>query len=287
MTARALLIGVNYFNFDCELKGCINDANNMLRWLASAGYEEFELMVDSPEDPDWHLPNAPTGSNILRAIDGVVARSAPGDTIFFHFSGHGSQLVDEDGDEFDDMDECICPADSLITGEFITDDVLRARLIDAAAVRGVRVRMVLDCCHSGTGADLPWVWTWSNSAHADCSRKGTQKIVSGYTGGDDGRPMPADIICISGCKDNQTSADVTKRVGGQSVSGGALTTGLLELVRDAHSGSSDAHLAPGDSPETWGVFMKKLRENLAGRFTQLPQLSSADKFAMSKVVSWC
>lgn len=275
MTARAILIGINYFDFDCELKGCINDANNMLRWLHSIGYDEFELMVDSPLDPDWRLPNAPTRANILRAIDAVIAKSVAGDTIFFHFSGHGSQLLDDDEDEADGLDECICPADSIITGDYITDDVIRERLIDLAAVRGIRVRMVLDCCHSGTGADLPWVWTWGNKTTADCTRTGRQKFVPGYVGGSDDAHtiVPADVICISGCKDNQTSADVTTRIGGQSVSGGALTTALLGLLG-------------GDLPANWGAFMKKLKDNLAGRFTQLPQLSSADKFACGKAVVW-
>lgn len=275
MTARAILIGINYFDFDCELKGCINDANNMLRWLHSIGYDEFELMVDSPLDPDWHLPNAPTRANILRAIDSVLAKSVAGDTIFFHFSGHGSQLLDDDEDEADGLDECICPADSIITGDYITDDVIRERLIDPAAVRGIRVRMVLDCCHSGTGADLPWVWTWGNKTTADCTRAGRQKLVPGYVGGSEGAHVlvPADVICISGCKDAQTSADVTTRVGGQSVSGGALTTALLGLLG-------------GEIPANWGAFMKKLKDNLAGRFTQLPQLSSADKFVCGKAVVW-
>lgn len=280
MTARALLIGINYFDFDCELKGCINDANNMLRWLGSIGYDEFELMVDSPGDPDWHLPNAPTRDNILRAIDGIIGRSVAGDTIFFHFSGHGSQLLDDDGDEADGLDECICPADSILTGDYITDDILRTRLIDAAAVRGVKVRMVLDCCHSGTGADLPWVWAWGNTVKADGG--GRQKPVPGYLGGEEGgngvantlHVVPADVICISGCKDAQTSADVTIRENGQSVSGGALTNGLLKMIRE------DADHA------NWGTLMKKLRAELAGRFTQLPQLSSADKFATGKPVAW-
>ena len=31
-----------------------------------------------------------------------------GDSLFFHFSGHGSQVIDHSGDEEDGLDETIC-----------------------------------------------------------------------------------------------------------------------------------------------------------------------------------
>lgn len=52
-----------------------------------------------------------------------------GDYLVFHYSGHGSQIRDRDGDELNDnMDELICPYDIGWDDTFITDDDLNKAL---------------------------------------------------------------------------------------------------------------------------------------------------------------
>ena len=41
----------------------------------------------------------------------LVRGAQPNDSLFFHYSGHGSQTYDSDGDEVDGNDETICPVD--------------------------------------------------------------------------------------------------------------------------------------------------------------------------------
>ena len=41
----------------------------------------------------------------------LVSGAQPNDSLFFHYSGHGSQTYDSDGDEVDGNDETICPVD--------------------------------------------------------------------------------------------------------------------------------------------------------------------------------
>ena len=68
----------------------------------------------------------------------------------FHYSGHGSQVRDSEGDELDDgKDEVICPFDFNWTDGFIKDDDL-ASLVGGVK-KGVRLEIILDSCHSGTG----------------------------------------------------------------------------------------------------------------------------------------
>lgn len=43
----------------------------------------------------------------------------PGDSLFFHFSGHGSQQYDRNGDEEDGYDETICPTDFRRAGQIV------------------------------------------------------------------------------------------------------------------------------------------------------------------------
>ena len=50
-------------------------------------------------------------------MDGV----RPGDYLFFHYSGHGGQQADKDGDEADGKDETLVPLDYQTAGQ-ITDD---------------------------------------------------------------------------------------------------------------------------------------------------------------------
>ena len=60
----------------------------------------------------------------------------PNDSLFFHYSGHGSQVKDKSGDEDDNQDEVIIPLDFESAG-VISDDVLKA-LISKKLPEGVR-----------------------------------------------------------------------------------------------------------------------------------------------------
>lgn len=72
----------------------------------------------------------------------------PGDVLFFHFSGHGTQVPTDDvADEQDGLDEAIVPTDM----NLILDDDLR--VITRKIPRGARLTMLSDCCHSGTMLD--------------------------------------------------------------------------------------------------------------------------------------
>ena len=78
-----------------------------------------------------------------------MKETGPQDTVYFHFSGHGSQVEDLNGDEKDDgLDETIVPQDGR-SGDVrdITDDELDALF---ARLRAKNAFIVLDSCHSGT-----------------------------------------------------------------------------------------------------------------------------------------
>jgi hypothetical protein len=81
----------------------------------------------------------------------LVRSSQPGDLLVFHYSGHGSQKPDQNGDEADGLDETICPLDYETKG-MITDDRLAEIVKSLPADRTLFA--VLDCCHSGSGLDL-------------------------------------------------------------------------------------------------------------------------------------
>ena len=143
MAKRALLVGVNdYRNFN-DLKGCINDLKSVRKVLMNyLGFEAENIRVV--------VDDRATKENIVCRLRWLVESGTNGDHLFFHFSGHGSQIRDRDGDELEDhMDELICPYDMDWDGTFITDDQL-ACIFDRLEDH-VLLEVSLDCCHSGTG----------------------------------------------------------------------------------------------------------------------------------------
>ena len=125
---RAVLVGINYPGTKAELKGCHNDVARMRRCLVERfGFDEsgIRVLVD-----DGGSGPQPTGANIRRELQRLVGDAAPGDLLFFHYSGHGTRLPAETGQDDDTgYDECIVPCDmNLITGE------LYSCLVPSAAV---------------------------------------------------------------------------------------------------------------------------------------------------------
>ena len=113
---RAVLVGINYPGTKAELKGCHNDVDRMGRSLVDRfGFDEDDIRVLSDKD---RAGPQPTGANIRRALARLVADARSGDFLFFHYSGHGTRLPAETGQQDDTgYDECIVPCDmNLITG---------------------------------------------------------------------------------------------------------------------------------------------------------------------------
>src|SRR3712207_4242514 len=52
-----------------------------------------------------------TKKNILNALEQLANKVATGDIVVFHFSGHGQQIQDNNGDEADGYDEALIPYD--------------------------------------------------------------------------------------------------------------------------------------------------------------------------------
>ena len=139
---RALLIGINKYKAVPKLHGSLNDVETMRHVLLTRwGFSEKHITVVTDEGG--------TRAGILAALDQLVKEAGPNDTVYFHYSGHGSQVEDISGDEVDDhLDETLVPQDGR-SGNIpdITDDELDAMF---ATMRAKNALIVLDSCHSGT-----------------------------------------------------------------------------------------------------------------------------------------
>src|SRR5262245_52624497 len=152
---RALLIGINKYKAShvSKLRGSVNDIETMRQILIRRwGFPEQNIMMLKDE--------AATREGMLAAMNQLVKDASENDTIYFHFSGHGSQFEDLNGDESDDhLDETLVPQDGR-TGTIpdITDDELDAIF---ARARARTALIVLDSCHSGTATRSPSITTRS------------------------------------------------------------------------------------------------------------------------------
>lgn len=152
---RAVIIGINYVGQNGELRGCHNDALNMIEYLKDAhGFEEKNMSILIDDDDDQHIQ--PTKANMLAAYKKIADISKKGDVAFLHYAGHGGSLRDSKfgGDEKDGYDETLIPLDFAKNGQ-IRDDELKETLIKRFR-SGVFVTSMMDSCHSGTVLDLPY-----------------------------------------------------------------------------------------------------------------------------------
>ncbi|XP_057509553.1 metacaspase-4-like [Actinidia eriantha] len=142
MGKRAVLIGINYPGTKAELKGCINDVKRMYSCLVERyGFREEDITVLIDTDDSY---TQPTGHNIRKALSDLLRSAEDGDFLFVHYSGHGTRLPAETGEDDDTgYDECIVPSDM----NLITDDDFR-EFVDQVP-EGCRITIVSDSCHSG------------------------------------------------------------------------------------------------------------------------------------------
>ncbi|KAF2124443.1 peptidase C14 [Dothidotthia symphoricarpi CBS 119687] len=154
---KSLLIGINYVGSAHELRGCHSDVDNMAEFLSYHGYSNTHkdrvMLTDNPA-VSQDSPYYPTGHNLLAAMDWLV--SEPGCTLFLHYSGHGGQIADVDGNRETGVDSSIVPVDFETRGQ-ISSTLLHEHLVTRMAP-DCTLFILLDCCHSGSAVELPYVF---------------------------------------------------------------------------------------------------------------------------------
>jgi len=290
---KALLVGIRYLDTSSPLSGCHSDVANVKEFLLTKGYEEknTRVLIDDESAAPFLLP---TRANIIAGMKWLVAGAAEDDALFFHFSGHGGSIEDEDGDEADGYDETILPGDFETAG-IIIDDEIHATIVAPLPV-GCRLTILFDCCRSGSGADLPYTYMQDGSLVSHTSKVQHMENIKFHSmrGDNDAleralesfrisntaeakaahlktlmtRTSYADVIFLSGCMDEQLSADLSRKdEDGNEEGTGALSYALLAYLKAA-----DAH----KEKPTYKDVLVRVHEVLdAMGLNQRPQLSSS------------
>lgn len=214
----SLHIGLNrvdpehYRGWDGTLRGCEHDAQDMSRLAGSLGYSTSLLLTADA-----------TVARVTGAIDAAAKALGPGDIFFVTYSGHGGQVPDTNGDERqattdevgafpDRYDETWVLFDRMLVDDELFE--LWSRFAPMA-----RIVMLSDSCHSGTVAKAaPWeddpdddepnrripidveerVYEAHRAQYDD-----VQAVVPTRTASS----IQATVALVSGCMDNQESAD--------------------------------------------------------------------------------
>lgn len=248
ITKYALLIGSEYVRYARSgqlerLPGCHDDIRAMRKMLVSKyGYRGNEIKILWDVNVG-KLAQHPTKGNISSSLRNLVnlTRQYQLKKIVVYYSGHGTQVVDNSGDEADHRDECVVPSDFLTSG-MVTDDWLNTnflRLLPAYTT----CTFVSDSCNSGTLMDISYNVTDSSS-------------LSQVNGSN----VNANVLYLSGCADPQTSASAYNLERKRKWRG-AMTWALEQILKRGYRQNIYA---------VWRQVKQLLSQN---GFSQVPQLS--------------
>lgn len=195
MSKKVLLVGINKYQLPGNnLNGCINDINAIHNELITHyGYqpEQIKMLSDGQA----------TKQGILEALEWLVVDS---EEATFHYSGHGTQFEDQNGQDI----QALCPHDIQDENTVITDKQLHD--IFHKIPLSSKLYFIADCCHSGTidrDLSLP-----INTLHRTMMipkfitvpgvKKSKKKGI-----GRRQLMVSSRHVLLSGCMDDQTSAD--------------------------------------------------------------------------------
>lgn len=139
----SLHVGLNridpqHYGNDGALSACVADAEAMSALAQAKGFKVSAVLKDADG----------TRANVIGHIADAAKSLKSGDIFLYTYSGHGSFVPDLNGDEKsndpnDRHDETWC----LFDGMFIDDEAYE---LWTMFKEGVRILVLLDCCHSGS-----------------------------------------------------------------------------------------------------------------------------------------
>jgi hypothetical protein len=126
-----------------DLEWSDDDAQDVYNRLILEGFDSAQIRILTESDATY--------AAIENAINWLDTQENEGTLVFFHYSGHGGQITDDNGDEMDGKDEVIIPWDMYDDFELaIRDDQLDEWF---SMLESKHVVVSLDSCYSAGMAD--------------------------------------------------------------------------------------------------------------------------------------
>lgn len=150
---RALLVGISKYQLpNADLPGIDLDIENMKDLAQVMGFKPGQIHIVQDQQA--------TLERVTREMSTWLREGVgPNDPVLFYFSGHGTRILDTDGDEADGADEVLVMHDTRWSkGGTREMPGLRNSLVDdqisslVGKIPSKRVLLLIDACNSGTAS---------------------------------------------------------------------------------------------------------------------------------------
>ena len=273
---RALLVGVGKYQVSgIDLPGIDLDLERVADTLKIMGFEDSQIRT--------LLNSEATSDNVIQQFDEWLTQGVTKeDRIVFYYSGHGSFVPDQDGDEPDEVDEVLVThnvrrrtvnGQATLTGVVRDDEI--AKLIRSSPSENILV--IVDACHSGTMTRNIFLDNKSLSREPVFEKT---FVYEGMPTGNDGGGLTRDLSMLTKSdaadQDNFVSlsaaADDEQAIG--TVRGGVFTIGLTTAISESARASQR-------------ITINELREKAAAYITEkvderrrhTPQVTGSSRLA--------
>ncbi len=274
-TFYALLVGIDTYDPRSRvphLRGCVADVDHMARLLQ----ERFGVLaanilrLTNAEATHQGIKTAFRQHLIDHARQAATAGAdATTPAFLFHYSGHGSQALDESGSEPDGLDETLVPYDSRTPGVFDIKDWELGGLIEEINAFSDNVTIILDCCHSGSGTrDINLALT--RRCPPDLRPQPLESQRPGHVGtaatkravGAGNWEIGGQHVLLAGCRDKEESNEYAVTAGGARYWQGAMSYFLQHELQQL----------PPDRTVTYRELFERVRHAVNQTYAnQMPQ----------------
>jgi Caspase domain len=270
-TVRGLFVGIDKYRYSesetypkaafKNLSGAVGDAMTFKQVLQ----DTHQLRLDTPQPGQCISSNdisttltddCATRDAILGALNALIAKSAPRDTVLFYFAGHGAQFGEVDSNkQATGYNGTILPTDARQPGVPTVGDIFDYELKaikDAAVAKGLYFVTIFDSCNSGSATRDPSLGEGRNAPMLTGKRP-VQADVPPPTG-----PGGGYWVHLAAAQDGETAFEAPSGAVG-SRKAGVFTTALAQSM----------HKRPG---ATFGDLIRDVRARISanGRPKQTP-----------------
>jgi hypothetical protein len=210
-----------------DLNGCINDARSIHSIITS----KFEF---NTAKVDTIFNEAANRAAILKQMNELLEKSKANDYAFIFYAGHGSKVTNSLSKEADKIDESIVPSDTWKPGvEDIRDKEL-AKIFNRFIDKGVKLTIIMDCCHSGSLSRGP-------------NKPGLSRFIedANYDAKDPSQPIPPEtrkegtFLILSASQDNESAQEQLDEF---NMAHGAFTIALMKSLEQQSVNASALNL---------------------------------------------